>query len=354
MAFCFRHVVWLVAIAALSVFASCSSEEKPYEPTPAHLNFPQWVTTYVGSPHLPADNPQTAEGVALGRLLFYDTRLSADGSMSCASCHQQKHSFDDNRPFSIGVEGIAGKRNAMPLVNLAWGKSFFWDGRRPTLELQAHDPVVSPVELNTPWTEVAARLQADPDMVDRFYQAFGTRTIDSTLVTKAIAQFERTLISFNSRYDRFVFEHDTAALTAQEKRGYQIFLNDGLCNHCHAEGLFTDHAFRNNGLDAAPADAGRGAVTGKAEDFATFKVPTLRNIELTAPYMHDSRFLTLEEVVQHYSSGIKPSSPNLDIHLQGIGSGVQLSAQQQADLVAFLKALTDTSFLTHTAFQNPH
>ncbi|MCS6991992.1 MAG: cytochrome-c peroxidase [Chitinophagales bacterium] len=347
-----------ICISIFSVYGillmACSKDSQSFEPTPLNLSYPSWVEQYVGKPHLPADNPLTVEGFELGRRLFYDTRLSADGSMSCASCHQQQYSFDDNRAFSIGVDGTVGKRNAMPLINLAWSKSFFWDGRRPSLELQAHDPVVSPSELKNTWPQVVARLQADPEIVERFFRAFGSRSIDSTLIVKAIAQFERTLISFNSRYDRYVYQNDTLALTEQERRGYQIFLNEGLCNHCHTEPLFTDQAFRNNGLDAVPADAGRGGVTGNPADFGTFKVPTLRNIALTAPYMHDGRFQTLEEVVQHYSDGIVPHSPNLDVHLQGVGTGVALTAQQQADLVAFLRALTDSTFISNTAFQNPY
>lgn len=345
----------MIALTVGVFYSSCSKDpDVPPQPTPISLNYPDWVNTYVGHPQMPADNPLTAEGVDLGRRLFYDKRLSADGSMACASCHMPQYSFDDNKPFSIGVNGAVGKRNAMPLINLAWSSSFFWDGRRSSLELQAHDPVVSPSELNTTWPEVVARLQADPDLVERFYRAFGTRAIDSTLVVKAIAQFERTLISFSSRYDQFVFGNNPNALSEQEQRGYQIFLQEGLCNHCHTEGLFTDHAFRNNGLDASPGDPGRGAITGNAQDVGTFKVPTLRNIALTAPYMHDGRFQTLEQVVQHYSSGIAAGSPNLDIHLQAAGNGINLSPQQQADLVAFLQALTDSSFITNPAFQNPY
>lgn len=288
----------------------------------------------------------------MGRILFYDKRLSDDGSMSCAGCHQQENSFDDPRPFSEGISGAFGDRNAMAIVNKAWASSLFWDGRQPSLEAQAHDPVVNPIELETTWPQVMAKLQADATITEMFFDAFGTRTVDSNLVTQAIAQFERTLVSFNSRYDHFVFEGKQEAFTEAEERGYHVYLSK-TCNHCHSDVLLTDNFFRNNGLDANPVDSGRYQFTRDPADFGKFKVPTLRNIALTAPYMHDSRFNTLEEVIEHYSSGIVAASPNLDEHLTPFPNGLQLTQQEKDDLLVFLLALTDSSFISNTDFSEP-
>ncbi len=352
-----KQVLTLLLCALCMV--SCSDEPTSSEPTDTYnptsltVDYPEWVSTYLEAMPIPADNPLTKEGVALGRMLFYEPKLSGDMSMSCGSCHKQENGFSDPRPFSIGINGEEGGRNAMAIINMAWSKKFFWDGRRNSLEEQAHDPVTNPIEMRTTWPVVVQRLQSDQRYPSLFYKAFGTTRVDSTLVVKAIAQFERTLVSFSSRFDRFFFEGATGALSASEQRGLDLFFGKADCNHCHTDVLMSDNGFRNNGLDVGFADRGMGEVTGNAADNGKFKVTTLRNIAVTAPYMHDSRFSTLEQVVAHYDHGVQANSPTIDDNMEKIRHGIALTDQEQRDLVDFLKSLTDTSFLTNPAFAKP-
>jgi cytochrome c peroxidase len=319
---------------------------------------------------IPADNPLTEEGVELGRLLFWETRLSEDNSMSCGSCHLPEVNFADPAQYSTGVTGAVGTRNAMALINLGWASSFFWDGRSPSLEDQIRDPVPHPSEMNLPWPEAVAKLQADGTDTrypERFFDAFGTTEISEDLVVMAIAQFVRTMISADSKFDRW--RRGETDLTDSEYSGYQMFLREGGdpeevpggqfggdCFHCHGEaGLqFTDHLFHNNGLDPSfEADPGRASVTGSPLDSGLFRTPTLRNVALSAPYMHDGRFQTLEEVVEHYNSGGVASS-TIDPFMKYTTGGLSLAPSQKADLLAFLHTLTDTVFVQNPAFQDPH
>lgn len=323
----------------------------PPAPPPAgtHALTPA-ITQRFPQVRLPADNPLTEEGVALGRLLFHDPRLSINNTQSCASCHDQTHAFADGRRVSLGAENQPGKRNAMPLFNLAWQQGFFWDGRAPTLREQVLMPVQDAHEMNETLPNVIAKLNADS--AESFQRAFGTPEINAERIAKALEQFLLTLISQDSRFDRAA--RKVAELTESEKRGLQLFVTEfdpqrGLrgadCFHCHGGTLFTSQSFANNGLELAADDVGRMAVTHNAADWGKFKVPSLRNIARTAPYMHDGRFSTLEEVVEHYSQGVRRSDtldPNLAKHPAG---GLQLSVQEKADLVAFLKTLTDDSFV---------
>lgn len=300
---------------------------------------------------LPADNPLTQEGVALGRQLFHDTRLSVNQTQSCASCHDQMRAFADARRFSLGAEQQTGKRNAMPLFNLAWQPAFFWDGRAATLREQVLMPIQDAHEMNETLPRVIAKLSADPECVQAFARAFGSAEITSERIAKALEQFLLTLVSQESRFDRAA--RKVAELTESEKRGLQLFVTEfdpkrGLrgadCFHCHGGTLFASQPFASNGLELAEDDRGRMAVTQDAADRGKFKTPSLRNVALTAPYMHDGRFTTLEEVVEHYSSGVRRSAtldPNLAKHPE---AGIQLTKQEKADLVAFLKTLTDESF----------
>jgi cytochrome c peroxidase len=297
--------------------------------------------------------PMSEAGIELGRRLFHDTRLSINGTQSCASCHDQKLAFADARRFSLGAEKQVGKRNAMPLFNLAWGSSFFWDGRAATLREQVLMPIQDHAEMNETLPNVIAKLQNEREA---FQKAFGTPEITADRLAAALEQFLLTLISQDSKYDRAA--RKVAELNESEKRGLQLFVTEfdpkrGLrgadCFHCHGGTLFVSSQFANNGLDLAADDIGRMAVTKNAADRGKFKVPSLRNIALTAPYMHDGRFSTLEEVVEHYSSGVRRSDtldPNLAKHPE---AGIQLTATEKADLVAFLKALTDETFTQTTA-----
>jgi cytochrome c peroxidase len=294
------------------------------------------------------------EGIALGRRLFHDVLLSDDQSQSCATCHVQANGFSDPRAFSIGTNGATGHRNAMAIINLGWDDRFFWDGRRYSLEEQAHDPVTNPIEMRNTWPVVVARLQDHAEYPAMFKAAFGDENVDSNRVVQAIAQFERTLVSFNSRFDRFQYMGDSTALNEQECRGLDIFMRDGHCVDCHMEPLLTSHGMRNNGLELAVVDSGLGAITGDPTDNGKFKVPTLRNIAQTAPYMHDSRFTSLEEVVNFYAHEVQVDQPNLDPHMDPWRFGnIHLTPEDEADLVAFLHALSDTDFLTNTAFGPP-
>ncbi|MGV3664257.1 MAG: MbnP family protein [Prosthecobacter sp.] len=333
------------------VFQTLATAENA-APLPAGTHaFTPAITQRFPQVKLPPDNPLTQEGVALGRQLFHDVRLSINGTQSCASCHDQAHAFADPRQFSVGAEGSVGKRNAMPLFNLAWHQGFFWDGRAPTLRQQVLMPVQDAHEMNEKPEHVCEKLRADADCAKSFAQAFGSPGVTPERMAMALEQFLLTLVSQNSRYDRAA--RKMTDLTESEKRGLQLFVTEfdpkrGLrgadCFHCHGGTLFASQPFGNNGLALTTEDLGQMAVTKNAADRGKFKVPSLRNIALTAPYMHDGRFNTLEEVVEHYSSGVQRTptlDPNLAKHPEG---GLQLTAQEKADLVAFLRTLTDEHF----------
>jgi cytochrome c peroxidase len=296
-------------------------------------------------------NPLTVEGIALGKKLFYEKSLSADNTISCGNCHKQQYNFSDGgEKFSKGVGGALGNRNSMALINMAWNTTFFWDGRHSSLEAQIHDPVVNPIEMMESWPSVVSKLQNDPEYPDLFCQAFGTNTIDSSLVMKAIAQFLRSITSSKTRWDRFIRQE--IQLTESEINGYQIFSTEkGDCFHCHVPDnmLFMDNQFHNNGLDATFTDKGLGGFTGNANDDGKFKTPTLRNIVFSAPYMHDGRFATLEEVIEHYNQGGTPSA-TIDPLMKKVGVGLNLTASEKQDLLNFIKCLTDSSVLVNPAF----
>lgn len=354
---------YLLIVLCCGILLSCATregtEEEEYTATPLELEVPELFQQLILPPVIPADNPMSVEGVALGRKLFYETRLSGDNTLSCAGCHAPQSSFSDNRQFSIGIDGLPGNRNSMPLFNLAfnYNELFFWDGRAPSLEDQIFNPVTNPVEMHNTWQNVEATLQADGEYPELFEAAFGTQNIDSTLVTKAIAQFVRTMISGNSKFDRYLM--GTEDLTPQELNGLNVFLdeNRGDCFHCHGNPnspLWTDNIFHNNGLDETFSDRGRGGVTGDPREFGQFRTPSLRNLSFTAPYMHDGRFETIEEVINHYSEGLVYSE-TIDPLMKSVDQGgVQLSEEDKADLLAFLKTLDDPSFLTDPDFQDPN
>jgi len=301
--------------------------------------------------NLPDDNPLTVEGVALGRRLFHDSRLSKNNAQSCATCHDSAKAFTDGRAKSIGVDGDRGRRNAMPLMNLAWMKEFFWDGRAKSLREQVLMPIQDAHEMNEKLEAVVAKLARDRDYPAQFNAAFGTTNITSDRIALALEQFLLTLVSQESKFDRAARKLDT--LTPQEQRGLQLFITEhdparGLrgadCFHCHGGNLFSNHQFMNNGLAPRATDAGRMEVTGTESDRAKFKVPSLRNIALTAPYMHDGRFATLEDVIDHYNGPLHRTrnlDPNLAKHPE---SGLGLSTEDKAALIAFLKTLTDEPF----------
>lgn len=355
------HWRWiLLIIAAANMLWACRrdtalTEEPTMDgPTRLVLSVPPWAVDSHGL-NLPYDNPLTEEGVALGRKLFYEKALSDDYSMSCATCHRQENAFSDPRQFSVGTDGSEGARNAMAVMNMAWEHFFFWDARALSLELQAFAPVTNPIEMRNTWPNVVARLQAHPEYPALFKKAFGTPIIDSMKVAFALAQFERTLISLDSPFDRYHYGGDETALTEQQLRGKDIFFNEGHCIDCHMLPLFTDHVMRNIGLDRTGGDPGLGGWTGVPHHRGNFRTPGLRNIAASAPYMHDGRHATLEEVMDFYAEDVAINVPNLDGHMEPWVNGeIDLDAQDRADLVAFMHALTDPRFLTNPAFSDPH
>lgn len=312
---------------------------------------------------IPADNPITEQGIALGRLLFYDPILSSDSTQSCASCHLQSANFTDNLATSPGVLGINGQRSSMSLLNIGFNNNgLFWDGRVSTLEEQALHPIEDPIELNDTWANVEAKLRRSEMYQIAFRQAFGILNkseIDRDLTTKALAQFERTLISSgNSKYDRVIAGLDV--FSDEELDGHDIFFDinpdvtkHAECGHCHNAPLFTSNEYFNNGIEDVATlsdfpDLGKGGVTNVIFDNGLFRSPSLRNIEESAPFMHDGRFGTLDEVIDHYSTGGHPA-PNLGAVLRPLS----LSDYDREALKAFIRTLKDDDFLADPAFANP-
>ncbi|HNP49937.1 MAG TPA: cytochrome c peroxidase [Bacteroidia bacterium] len=330
-----------------------SAEDPVVTTTDGHTHIHIPIPPGLPALNIPADNPTTVEGIALGRKLFYDNILSGDNSMSCASCHKQSYGFTDSTlQFSVGIDHLPGVRNAMPLFNIGYAHGFFWDGGAADLESQVIGPIQNPLEMHEELSNCISELNNSTVYPPLFQIAFGTSTITTPLVMKAIAQFERTMLSANSKFDKF--QLGQATLTAQETNGMNLFSDPakGDCNHCHILGsTFTDFEYRNNGLDSVSADSGRARITLRSTDMGKFKTPSLRNIEVTAPYMHDGRFQTLEQVLNHYNTGFHYAA-NLDPNLQAIQKG-RMNQQEMDDIIAFLKTLTDHEFLSNPAFSKP-
>ncbi len=357
-----RSLLLLVGIGScIFLLTKCSSDltmdeeslaDIPFQPTSYTLQESEQFVKML----IPADNPLTEEGIALGRKLFFDPILSVDSTMACANCHQPEKAFTDGLARSKGIRQLEGHRSAMSLVNVGYFyKGLFWDGRAPSLEAQALIPIEDTLEMDNTWEEVESRIRQHAEYPALFRKAFGVQMPDSInrfLVAKALAQYERTLVSFNAKYDQVM--RGEATFTESEQRGFTIFFDAdpehlpvSECGHCHLDPLFTNLDFLNNGiqkvsqLDDFP-DQGRGAVTGIRYDIGRFRVPSLRNVELTAPYMHDGRFETLDEVVDHYAAG-GHFAENLNPNVRKL----HLSPQDKADLIAFLRTLTDTTTIEY-------
>lgn len=311
-----------------------------------------------------ADNPMTEEGVDLGRRLFYETLLSANNSLSCGSCHMQEKAFTDGKKLSRGVDGELSERNAMSLVNLLWARKFFWDGRSVSLEEQASIPMVNPHEMGQSLLVSSSKLQQTSAYPELFSSVFGDEQITGKRIVMAIAQFERTLISANSNYDKYL--QKSYQLSREEMNGMILFntapnpekgIRGANCAHCHGGPKNYLELFHNNGLDRVSADPGIQQLSGQRNDHGRFKVPTLRNIALTAPYMHDGRFNSLEEVIDHYSEHVQQSE-SLSAFLQHESNirnvtSLKLRPQEKKELLAFLHTLTDTAFISNPKFSNP-
>ena len=288
-------------------------------------------------------NEVTKEGFELGRKLFYDGILSRDGSISCGSCHQQMGAFAHiDHPVSHGIDDRLGTRNSPVLQNLAWSPSFFWDGGVFDLDLFPFAPIQNPVEMDEQIPNVLSKLKMHPTYPGLFKKAFGTDSITSTNLMYALSQFMNMLVSNNSRYDKYI-AGDATALSVTEIEGLNLFMQN--CNRCHTAPLFTDNKFHNNGI-AKLADRGRFEITLVDTDLYKFKTPSLRNIDKSYPYFHDGRSNTIEQILDHYTSNI-PSTGTVDDGLKG---GLTLSADEKTKIVAFLKTLTDDTFLKDTRF----
>jgi len=339
-------------VAALTETEIAIAHPKPLYLPEKFTPYPFQMSATFPVPDLPRDNPLIVERVELGKKLFFDKHVSINDRQACADCHAPEKAFSDGRRTARGAEGELGPRNSMPLFNLAWKKEFFWDGRAKSLREQVLQPIQNPIEMHQSLTNLAVKLAGSPDgYAAAFATAFGSPEITAEKISLALENYLLTLTSFDSKFDRVL--RGEVQFTAAEQRGFELFSTEydprrgqfgADCFHCHGGPLFQSQAFANNGSDAAFVDIGREKVTGKAADRGKFSTPSLRNIALTAPYMHDGRFRTLAEVVQHYSTGIPRSAtldPNLAKHPDG---GVPLNATDQQALVAFLEALTDEKY----------
>lgn len=353
-----KYVVITLILAGVIACQPDQLEELPLPgPDVTYIDFPKPDNFPV--PELPADNPLTEEGVELGRHLFYEVRLSGDNTLACAGCHLQDQGFSDFNATSVGIDGISGTKNAMAIFNLAWQEHFFWDGRSPSLEHQAALPVEDPIEMHTTWPEALAKLEQDSLYQALFTAAFGPNSITRENATKAIAQFERILVSADSKFD--AWQRGDYQFTQEEALGYNIFNSErGDCFHCHGDintgntfGAFGTLQFTNNGLDSnLIPGSGREGVTGDSLDRAKFKIPSLRNVEYTFPYMHDGRFQTLFDVVEFYNTGGFPSY-TIDPNMKAAGVGRNWTPAEKAALIAFMRTLSDPNFVTNPAFSDP-
>lgn len=293
------------------------------------------------------NNELTKERFILGRRLFYDVRLSRDNLVSCGSCHQQFAGFANaDHDLSHGVDGLLGHRNSPPIFNMNWHTSFFWDGGVNHLESQPINPIENPVEMDETLQSIIAKVGADASYRAMFKEAWGDETITSQRIFKSLAQFMGMIVSDQSKYDKYMRNEPGGEMTQAELNGYQVYKDN--CATCHTEPLFTDFSFRSNGLKPDPflQDTGRIRITEKEEDRYKFKIPSLRNLKYTGPYMHDGRFNTLDEVLDHYATGIEPL-PSLDPLLQ---NGIQLTPKERSELLQFLNTLNDEEFVKDKRF----
>ena len=336
-------------ILVVFILFSCSNEsDSDYQNIPVTIEVPSNFPPLVFNTNT---NPLTNKGIELGKKIFYDGRLSSDGVVSCGFCHIQENAFTHHgHTFSHGVgEGI-GTRNTPAIQNMAFQSQFMWDGASAHLDLMAILPITNPIEMNGDFNAITQMMRNDAVYKKLFSQAFSNKAINSENLLKALGQFMASMVSSNSRFDKYKRSEVGGTLTQEEQEGYVLF--NQKCSSCHATDLFTDNSFRNNGLPVNPSinDIGRFRVTELAEDLHKFKVPSLRNVEKTSPYMHDGRFFTLEAVLDHYSSGMI-NSPTLDASLNSNGNiEIPLTSSEKTKIIAFLKTLTDNQYLTDKRF----
>ncbi len=366
-----KHIV----LISLFILGLLSCRKDPVRPTEGPEAYTIVVPQGFPAVESPANNQPTVEGIELGRHLFYEEMLSGDNTMACASCHFQSKAFSDTVAFSIGIDGDSGLRNAMPVFNLAWSPTLFWDGRAESLERQALFPVQDHLEMNETWDNVVAKLQGTTKYPTMFEAAFGSPGIDSVRASMALAQFMRTLISGNSPFDQYLnagafdrsYLHPNPTIADYIYEGWLIFnrdygINAGSCFHCHidpaATRLTTDFKLKNNGLDDYSADPGLAGVVGAdpVQDHGKFKTPSVRNLAYTAPYMHDGRFATIDEVIDFYADSVKaPTNLDQDLFHGSITGkrGAFLTPIGRYKLKLFLESLNDPSFINNPDFSDP-
>ena len=361
-----RYVkISFLILTSLLFLIACKGDDEDVTP-PATFDNTPYVLNHgnLPAPDLPQDNKLTEQGVLLGKMLFYDKKLSKDLTQACADCHRQPDGFSDSTRFSLGVEELPGRRQAMPVFNMAWhSNEFFWDGRAPLLRDQSLKPIQDPLEMNETLENVIAKLSAEQMYKDQFIRAFGDESITEERMALAMEQFMLSIVSYDSKYDKFLA--GDLVLTDSEERGRALFFQEfnpffpdqsgADCSHCHGGANFENDRYMNNGLDTDGdfTDTGREEVTEDPNDRAKFKVPSLRNVQYTAPYMHDGRFQTLEEVVNHYNSEVKSSTTVDPAIATTIDTGLMLSDQDKMDLVNFLKTLSDDTFLANEEYKSP-
>jgi cytochrome c peroxidase len=343
-----KSIVCIFIFIAFILFIGCKKETPSITPIDEKTNefsfvipngFPTPIYTF-------ENNKLTRDRFVLGRYLFYDPILSLDSTISCATCHAQTHGFaDHNIPFSKGVDGTFGNRNAPPVFNMAWSPLFFWDGRVQLMDHFSIEPITNPIEMKETVGHVIAKLNKNKVYRTRFKAAYNIDSITEEKLQQALSQYMAMVISANSKYDQYIAGKTT--LSASETNGMNLFKQH--CSTCHKAPLFTDYSFRNNGLDSVFKDSGREGYTKNWSDRGKFKVPTLRNVELTYPYMHDGRLINLMDVINHYTSGIKKSE-TLDPILQ---NPISLSTTEKKDLMKFLFTLTDYPMIGDTSIAEP-
>jgi cytochrome c peroxidase len=337
---------YLLAVLVLFLVSSCAETDDPLTTTAPEVQVEFYVPDGFPAPvYNFQNNPITQDGFKLGRRLFYDPLLSRDSTISCGSCHQQFVAFAhaDHR-FSHGIDNLLGSRNSPGLYNLAWFPNFMWDGGVNHIEVQPIAPIDNPVEMDETLANVIVKLQRSSYYPQMFQKAFGSDSITAQHMLRAMAQFMGAMISASSKYDDY--RAGKVSFTTSEMNGLNVFR--AKCASCHTEPLLTDMQFRNNGLDSVfYTDAGRGHITQLPQDSGLFRVPSLRNVALTYPYMHDGRFGSLTQVLDHYSSGIVQSS-TLDPLLNP--GGMNLSAQEKSDVISFLNTLTDFKYISDKRF----
>jgi len=339
-------------------FFLCCSEQKPGAENISATPYTLKIPSNLGAMPIPEHNPLSKEGVALGKMLFHDPRLSANHQISCASCHQPSLAFSDGLALShAGQSQQRLTRHVPQLTNVGWNKSFFWDGGAKNLESMVFGPLTHPDEMGQNLTNLISQLQQDELYPRLFAQAFGTDSIQAAYLARSLAQYMRTLLSANSPYDQYIRGEKHAALSKEALLGMALF--EEKCASCHTFGkgendYFTDFSFHNIGLDSVYSEdeervfMGRYRITYDSMHIGAFKTPTLRNVAVTPPYMHDGRFATLEEVLEHYSSGVKLSY-SLDTRLRAEENlGIALEEDEKKALISFLNTLTDTSFISQT------